>query len=127
MPDRIRPLCNPRKDHMSTANTDPHVLTVEEAADFLRVGRSAAYEAVRRGEIPSVRIGRSIRIPRHRLEEMIGAQPFTPFDAQNGQDAARAREDDPAFANGLQPSATPLRKRGSAPTPDLISDDQAAA
>jgi excisionase family DNA binding protein len=38
-------------------------LTVEEAARELRIGRSAAYEAVRRGQLPAVRIGRSLRVP----------------------------------------------------------------
>lgn len=52
----------------------PAVLTVEEAAAILRIGRSAAYEAVRRGDIPSIRIGgRILRVPRHRLEAMLGA------------------------------------------------------
>ena len=45
----------------------PLVLTVEEAAAALRIGRSAAYEAVRTGSIPAVRIGRLIRIPRGAL------------------------------------------------------------
>lgn len=52
--------------------TEPAVLTVEEAARVLRIGRSAAYDAVRRGELPAVRIGRTLRIPRHRLEQMLG-------------------------------------------------------
>jgi excisionase family DNA binding protein len=52
----------------------PLVLTVEEAADALRIGRTAAYEAVRRGDIPSVRICRSIRVPRHALEQMLGLE-----------------------------------------------------
>ena len=51
---------------------EPLVLTVEEAAKALRIGRTAAYEAVRRGEIPSVRIGRSLRVPRHALDKMLG-------------------------------------------------------
>jgi excisionase family DNA binding protein len=34
---------------------DGAVLTVEEAAALLRIGRSAAYQAVRRGEIPSLK------------------------------------------------------------------------
>ncbi len=50
----------------------PAVLTVEEAAQILRLGRSAAYEAVRRGEIPSIRVGRLVRIPTHRLAAMLG-------------------------------------------------------
>jgi excisionase family DNA binding protein len=50
----------------------PAVLTVEEAAAVLRIGRSAAYEAVKVGEIPSIRIGRSLRIPKHQLERLLG-------------------------------------------------------
>lgn len=51
----------------------PAVLTVEEAAKLLRIGRGAAYEAVRKGEIPSVRVGRTIRVPRRALLELLGA------------------------------------------------------
>jgi excisionase family DNA binding protein len=42
-------------------------LTVEEAAALLGISRNSAYEAVRRGEIPSVRIGGRIVIPRRRF------------------------------------------------------------
>jgi excisionase family DNA binding protein len=45
----------------------PPVLTVAETAAFLRIGRSACYELVRTGAIPSVRLGRLIRIPRDAL------------------------------------------------------------
>ena len=59
---------------MSEIRTYPAaaVLTVEEAAHLLRIGRSAAYAAVRTGEIPSVRVGRTLRIPRYGLERMLG-------------------------------------------------------
>jgi excisionase family DNA binding protein len=46
-------------------------LTVEEAAEALGISRAFAYEAVARGEIPSVRIGRRIIIPRVALERML--------------------------------------------------------
>lgn len=36
---------------------------VEEVAELLGVGRSTAYEAVRRGDLPSFRLGRRIVIP----------------------------------------------------------------
>jgi len=42
----------------------PDVLTVEEFAAFARIGRRQAYAAVRRGEIYSARINRSLRIPK---------------------------------------------------------------
>jgi excisionase family DNA binding protein len=47
------------------------VLTVEEAAAELRIGRTAAYDAVRRGDLPVVRIGRIIRVPRAALDRML--------------------------------------------------------
>ena len=50
----------------------PMVLTVEEVARVLRIGRGAAYEAVRRGDIPSLRLGRSIRVSRHAVLALLG-------------------------------------------------------
>lgn len=59
----------------------PDVLTVEEAAAVLRIGRSAAYEAARSGDLPCVRIGRSLRVPRYALEAMLGlANDASPAD-----------------------------------------------
>ncbi len=51
--------------------TDQHVMTVEEAAEALRISRTGAYEAVKRGEIPSIRIGRRVLVPRIALEKML--------------------------------------------------------
>jgi excisionase family DNA binding protein len=45
-------------------------LTVEEAASVLGVSRALGYELVRRGEIPSLRLGRRIVVPRLALEAM---------------------------------------------------------
>lgn len=50
---------------------EPVVLTVEEAAELLRISRGSAYEAVRTGEIPSIRIGRRIIISRQLLLDSI--------------------------------------------------------
>jgi excisionase family DNA binding protein len=52
-------------------NELPAVLTVPEAAELLRIGRGAAYEAIRRGDIPSIRIGRSLRVPRCQIVELL--------------------------------------------------------
>jgi excisionase family DNA binding protein len=51
----------------------PEVLTAREAAAILRVGRNQLYQAVGRGELGSVRIGRSIRIPKHALLDLLAA------------------------------------------------------
>ncbi len=57
------------EEHMN----DSPVITVAEAAAILRISRNSAYEAVRRGEIPSIRIGRLLRIPRTAILKMVGA------------------------------------------------------
>jgi len=46
---------------------DRLVFTVEEAAQLLGISRSFAYEAVQRGDIPSMRIGRRILVPKAAL------------------------------------------------------------
>ena len=48
-------------------------LSVEEAAEALGIGRTLAYEAVRRGEIPTVRIGRRLLVPRTALDQLLAA------------------------------------------------------
>lgn len=52
----------------------PDVLTVEEAAAVLRIGRTAAYDAARRGELPTIKLGRSLRVPRAVLDRMLGLE-----------------------------------------------------
>ncbi len=49
----------------------PEVLTVDEAAALLRISRGSAYEAVRKGQIPTIKIGRRLLVPRARLEELL--------------------------------------------------------
>jgi excisionase family DNA binding protein len=47
----------------AASETQPDVLTVEEWAAKMRISRSAAYDAVKNGEVKVIRIGRLIRIP----------------------------------------------------------------
>ncbi len=50
----------------------PLVLSVEDAAYLLHISRGLAYELVARGELPAIRLGRRIVIPRIALEELLG-------------------------------------------------------
>lgn len=54
-----------------TDTTLSATMKVEEAGRILGIGRNAAYEGVRRGEIPSLRIGGRILVPRRRLMALI--------------------------------------------------------
>lgn len=49
----------------------PLMLTVNEMARVLRISRNGAYAAVADGAIPSLRIGRTIRIPRRALADLL--------------------------------------------------------
>lgn len=49
----------------------PLVLNVDDAARILRVGKAATYSLVRSGQLKALRIGRTIRIPRHALGEYL--------------------------------------------------------
>ena len=45
--------------------------TVLEMAKVLGIGRSAAYDAVRRKEIPAIRIGRRLLVPAAALDRLL--------------------------------------------------------
>jgi excisionase family DNA binding protein len=47
--------------------------TVDEAAEILRVSRDTAYEAAKTGDLPVVRIGRRLVVPRVALERKLSA------------------------------------------------------
>jgi excisionase family DNA binding protein len=49
-------------------------LKVPKVAEVLRVARSRAYELVGSGEIPSVKIGRSVRVNRKELDRWLEEQ-----------------------------------------------------
>lgn len=49
----------------------PLILTVEQTAKLLGIGRSTAYHLVRTGEIPSLRLGRLIVVPMRRLADLL--------------------------------------------------------
>ena len=49
----------------------PLGLTIKETAAALQLGLGTAYEMVRQGRIPSVRLGRRIVVPRAALEAML--------------------------------------------------------
>jgi excisionase family DNA binding protein len=55
-----------------TVDDLPDVLTVDETAKFLRISRGLAFAGVRRGDIPAVRVGRRLLVPRAQLLAWLG-------------------------------------------------------
>ena len=48
---------------------EPVLLKVIEAATLLRLGRTTIYELINSGDMPTVRIGRAVRIPTRAVRE----------------------------------------------------------
>ncbi len=59
---------------MAGTTSDRLLLTVEEAARRLGIGKTLAWELVWAGVLPSVRLGRCVRIPLRALEAWITEQ-----------------------------------------------------
>ena len=46
-------------------------LSIEEAAKLLGIGRNLCYDRVKTGEIPVIKIGRRLLVPRRALEKLL--------------------------------------------------------
>ena len=55
-------------------------LSIEEAAAVLGISRALAYELVRTGALPRLRLGRRVVVPRKALLELVEAQG-SPMDS----------------------------------------------
>jgi excisionase family DNA binding protein len=53
-------------------NSERLVYTVPEAGRLLGLGRNAAYEAAKRGDIPTLRVGRLLLVPKIPFHRMLG-------------------------------------------------------
>ena len=47
---------------------------ITEAAQLLGVGRNQAYEAAARGEIPTIKIGKRLLVPKAAFDRMVGCE-----------------------------------------------------
>jgi len=57
--------------------------TVEETAKILGIGRNSAYEAVARGEIPVIRVGKRLLVPKAALEKLLSGRLLESKDEVN--------------------------------------------
>ena len=73
-------------DGMNRTETEPGRLTVtvEEAARLLGIGRQSAYQAARAGELPTIKLGRRLLVPRAQIDRMLGLNDERPAAATPG-------------------------------------------
>jgi excisionase family DNA binding protein len=62
-----------RVDEVTTAprEREPLAVSVPQAAIMLGISRALAYELVARGDLPSLRLGRRLVVPRRALVELV--------------------------------------------------------
>ena len=75
MNNAANPAVRPQSENAVRVQT---LLTVQEAARALRIGRNKCYELIRQNRIPHVRIDRMIRVPRDGLEAWIAQESGLP-------------------------------------------------
>lgn len=57
---------------MATTHIETATMSVAQAARLLGISTRSAYRAVDAGQIPSIRLGRRIRVPTAKLHDMLG-------------------------------------------------------
>lgn len=53
------------------SDQEPLTITVERAGQLLGISRGLAYDLVRRGEIPAIRLGRRVVVPANAIDELL--------------------------------------------------------
>jgi excisionase family DNA binding protein len=62
-------------------NPERLVYTVPEAGRLLGLGRNAAYDAAERGDIPTLRVGRLLLVPKNPFHRILGIAGTAIVDA----------------------------------------------
>lgn len=57
-----------------TLATAPDVLTVEEAAQLLRLGKNGCYEAIRTKQLPAIKIGKRLLVAKTTIMRMLNPE-----------------------------------------------------
>jgi len=71
-------ICKVSENTKNGGEMDKLLLKPMEAAEAIGVGRSRIYEMLTTGEMPSVRIGRSIRVPVRALNQWVEDRQSNP-------------------------------------------------
>lgn len=70
---------------MNHSTRQPMLMRVSEVAHELQLARSFVYELIQSGQLPVVRIGRSVRVPRAELETWIQGRVQADGQSQSGE------------------------------------------
>ena len=66
-----QPLSGEESLSIDGAGPPAHLLTVDEVAQRLRIGRSTAYRLCHQGRLPTLLIGKAVRVPSDARDEWL--------------------------------------------------------
>ncbi len=69
----------------SNLNSFPELMSVEETAEYLAKGKNFVYSLIKSGEIPSIRLGKSIRVLREGLKSWLAVNVNNNADYNNAR------------------------------------------
>ncbi len=90
----------PARQRLDDPVDTPLLVAVPDAARLLGIGTTFAWELVRAGDIPSVKLGRRVLVPRSALERLAGAPAPAPAQ-EAAEDSSTPRPLIPAFYRDL--------------------------
>ena len=74
-----------RRKRIAAKRAAADVISLEEVAARLGIGRNQAYEFVQKGKIPALRFGRRWLIPRVAFDRLLSGESPTATTSQNAQ------------------------------------------
>ena len=114
----------------------PDLLTVEEAARLIRVGRTKAYAMAQewratggRSGLPVVDFGHVLRVPRRALEQLIGAELTGPLQSEPPalSGCTEPPTPSPVIPLTVAPDPAPRRRRSRRPAQPALFDPPPAS
>jgi excisionase family DNA binding protein len=74
----------PDRPESAVGSADFELLSIPEVCQQLGMGKSWVYRRVHEGEIPSVKLGRTIKVRRSELENYLEEHRYRPSDGAQG-------------------------------------------
>jgi len=72
-------------------DNDDLVMSVEAAAKALHISRNLAYQAARDGQLPCIRIGRRLLVPRRALEKLLEVPNHSQAESSEAKEKGNER------------------------------------
>ncbi len=72
----------PRRPQEGQGGGALDLLSIPEVCQALGMGKSWTYRRLKSGEIPSIKLGRAIKVKRHDLEEYLESQRYQPVEEE---------------------------------------------